>query len=76
MNYRLRFIKRFSVLAVLILGLFYFGLSDNNSSAATVPCCQDCPTYQGCNDSCGSNQNCLTFCYNAVDRCERSCVVC
>ena len=71
-----RFIRRLSVLVVLVFGLFYFGLSDTSSSAATVPCCQDCQTYKDCHDTCGSNQNCLNFCYNAVELCNDVCVVC
>lgn len=70
------FIRRFSVLVVLLLGLFYFGSSDNSSSAAAVPCCQDCPTYESCMDSCGSSPNCPTFCTNSVRLCNNNCVVC
>ncbi len=76
MDKKPHFIRRFGVLVMLVFGLFYFGLSENESSAANVPCCQDCPTYQGCLDTCGSSPNCPTFCSNSVRLCNNVCVVC
>lgn len=81
-----KLLKRYLILAVMIVGLVFVASSDRYvEPVAAAPCCQGCPgggdpsqVYAECSALCFFNPDpfCVGDCENAADSCYRRCTYC
>jgi len=70
----LRLMRRFLVLAVLVIGLALASSGLGRTNATAAVCCSQCPeNFDNCLLTCNDDPACIQACNTAWERCNRFC---